>query len=152
MRTPLVAAFSCAAALALASASVPAPAETDAITVKPLALRQIMKELGRNMQVITDGISREDWALIEKTAPRVADHPQPPLSERLRIIAFAGTDAGRFKAHDGETHAAAEAVAKGARAKDGEATILAFQKLQAGCFNCHRQFRRPFVDHFYGAR
>ena len=111
-----------------------------------------MKELGRNMQAITDGISREDWALIEKTAPHVADHPQPPLSERLRLMAFAGTDAGRFKAYDGETRAAAEAVAKGASAKDGKATILAFQRLQTGCFNCHRQFRKPFVDHFYGAR
>ncbi len=152
MRTPFVAAFSWVAGLALASASVPAPAGTDANTVTPLALRQIMKELGRNMQAITDGISREDWALIEKTAPHVADHPQPPLSERLRLMAFAGTDAGRFKAYDGETRAAAEAVAKGASAKDGKATILAFQRLQTGCFNCHRQFRKPFVDHFYGAR
>lgn len=152
MRTHLVAALSLVAGLGLASASAPAPAETDAQAPKPLALRNIMKELGRNMQVITDGISREDWALIEKTVPRVAEHPQPPLSERLRIMAFAGTDAGRFKAHDGETHTAAEAVANGARAKDGEATILAFQRLQTGCFNCHREFRKPFVEHFYGAR
>jgi len=74
------------------------------------------------------------------------------MSERLRILAFAGTDAGRFKAYDGETNMAAEALAKGARAKDGEVTILAFQKLQSSCFNCHREFRKPFVEHFYGAQ
>ncbi|MCC7062160.1 MAG: cytochrome c [Planctomycetes bacterium] len=152
MRTLLVAATILVAGFALAAANAPAPAETDAQAPKPLALRSIMKELGRNMQVITDGISREDWALIEKTAPRVADHPQPPMSERLRILAFAGTDAGRFKAYDGETNMAAEALAKGARAKDGEVTILAFQKLQSSCFNCHREFRKPFVEHFYGAQ
>jgi len=152
MRTPLVATWGLVAGLALAAAPAPAPADTDAPAPKPLALRSIMQELGRNMQLITDGIAREDWALVEKTAPRVADHPQPPLSERLRILAFAGTDAGRFKAHDGNTHAAAQALAESASAKDGEATILAFQQLQRACFHCHREFRQPFVEHFYGAR
>lgn len=151
-RGPFVAAFGLVAGLAMASASAQAPAENDVQGRRPLALRNIMKELGKNMQVITDGISREDWALIEKIAPRVAEHPQPPLSESLRILVFAGTEVGRFKAHDGETHAAAEAVARGASAKDGAATILAFQKLQTSCFNCHREFRKPFVEHFYGAR
>ena len=49
---------------------------------EPLALQKIMKDLGNNMQVITDGISRGDWALVEKTAPLIADHPQPPFSEK----------------------------------------------------------------------
>lgn len=152
MRTPLVAALSLVAGLALAAANAPATAEPDAQAAQPLALRQIMNALGQNMQVITDGISRGEWALVEQAAVRVADHPQSPLSERLRVMAFVGTNAGKFKAYDGETHSAAEAVAKSARAKDGEATILAFQSLQTGCFNCHREFRKPFVEHFYGAR
>jgi len=152
MRTPLVAALSLVAGLALAAANAPAPVETDAQAAKPLALRNIMRELGGNMQVITDGISRGDWALVEQAAVRVADHPQSPVSERLRIMTFVGTNASKFKAYDGETHGAAEAVAKSARARDGEATILAFQQLQTGCFNCHREFRKPFVEHFYGAR
>jgi cytochrome c556 len=152
MRTPLVVALSLVSGLALAAANAPATAEPDAQATQPLALRNIMKALGQNMQVITDGISRGEWALVEQAAVRVAEHPQPPLPERLRIVAFAGTNAGRFKAHDGDTQAAAEAVAKSARAKDGEATILAFQSLQTGCFNCHREFRKPFVEHLYGAR
>ncbi|MDP1901028.1 MAG: cytochrome C [Rubrivivax sp.] len=144
--------MSLVAGLALAAPNAPAPVEADAQAAKPLALRNIMRELGGNMQVITDGISRGDWALVEQAAGRVADHPQSPVSERLRIMSFVGTNAGKFKAYDGETHSAAEAVAKGARARDGETTILAFQKLQTGCFNCHREFRKPFVEHFYGAR
>src|SRR3989339_1659686 len=36
---------------------------------EPLALQQVMKDLGKNMQVITDGISRGDWDQVGKTAP-----------------------------------------------------------------------------------
>ena len=42
---------------------------------EPLELQKVMKELGKNMQVITDGISREDWELVAKTAPLIAAHP-----------------------------------------------------------------------------
>ncbi|MDP2760028.1 MAG: cytochrome C [Sideroxyarcus sp.] len=127
-------------------------AATGAQAVEPLALQQIMKELGKNMQVITDGISREDWELVEKTAPLIADHPQPPFSEKMRIMGFMGTNMGRFKAHDGETHEQAQAAGKAAKAKDGQGVILAFQKLQTSCYNCHSEFRKPFVEHFYGIK
>ena len=36
----------------------------DATRVEPLALRKIMQELGRNMQAITDAISREEWVQV----------------------------------------------------------------------------------------
>ena len=130
-------------------------AATGAQAVEPLALQQIMKDLGKNMQVITDGISREDWELVEKTAPLIADHPQPPFSEKMRIMGFMGTNMGKFKAHDGETHAQAQAAgnaAKAAKAKDGQGVILAFQKLQSSCYSCHSEFRKPFVAHFYGKK
>ena len=45
----------------------------------------------------------------------------------------------------------AQAVGKAAKAKDGQGVILAFQKLQTSCYNCHSEFRKPFVEHFYGA-
>lgn len=127
-------------------------AETDAEPAKALALRSIMKELGSNMQVITDGISREDWALIEKTAPLIADHPQPPISEKLRIISFMGGDIGRFKGYDEGTHKTAEELKQAAGTKDGHSVISAFQRLQETCYGCHRQFRGPFLKHFYPTR
>jgi len=136
--------FVITACLMLASAGVQA--------AEPLALQKVMKDLGINMQVITDGISRGDWELVEKTASLVADHPQPPLAEKMRIVSFVGTNMGKFKAFDGETHDQAEAVARAAKIKDGQGVILAFQKLQTSCYNCHSEFRKPFVEHFYGAR
>ncbi|MBZ0097327.1 MAG: cytochrome c [Sulfuricella sp.] len=119
---------------------------------EPLALQKVMKDLGKNMQTITDGISREDWELVEKTAPLIADHPQPPMMEKMRIMSFVGTNMGKFKAHDGETHDQAQAAGKAAKAKDGPGVILAFQKLQTSCYNCHSEFRKPFVVHFYGKK
>lgn len=127
-------------------------AASGAHAAEPLALQKVMKDLGKNMQVITDGISREDWEVIEKTAPLIASHPQPPLTEKMRIMAFFGTKMSKFKAHDEETHAQAEALGRAAKAKDGPAVILAFQKLQMSCYGCHSEFRKPFVEHFYGKK
>lgn len=133
----------------LATVNANSWADDNAVTTS-LALRKIMKGLGMNMQAITDGISRGDWALVEKTAQLVADHPQPPLGEKMRIMGFVGTNMGKFKAHDAETHDQAQAVGQAAKAKDGPGVILVFQKLQTSCYNCHSEFRKPFVAHFYG--
>lgn len=138
--------------LTLAAAACLVLAVTGVQAAEPLALQKVMKDLGVNMQVITDGISRGDWERVEKAASLVADHPRPPLSEKMRIIRFVGTDMGKFKAFDGETHDQAQAVAKAAKVQDGQGVILAFQKLQTSCYNCHSAFRKPFVEHFYGAR
>ncbi len=126
-------------------------AASGAHAAEPLALQKIMQELGKNMQLITDGISREDWALVEKTAPLIADHPQPPLAEKMRIMRFVGTNMGKFKAYDGETHDQAQALGRAAKAKDGPGVILSFHKLQTSCYNCHSEFRKPFMAHFYGS-
>ena len=124
----------------------------DAGKAKPLALRKIMQDLSKNIQTITDGISREDWELVENTAPLIADHPQPPMSEEMRIMGFMGTNMGKFKTYDGETNDQAQALGKAAKAKDGPGVILAFQKLQTSCYNCHSEFRKPFVAHFHGKK
>ncbi|MFZ5510200.1 MAG: cytochrome c [Pseudomonadota bacterium] len=119
-------------------------------TAEPLVLQKIMKDMGRNMQLVTDGISREDYEAVEQAAVAIADHPQPPLGEKARIIGFIGSNMGRFKAYDGETHDNAMTLAKAAREKNGQGAIDAFHKLQGSCLACHTAFRKPFVDHFYG--
>lgn len=124
----------------------------DAGKAKPLALRKIMQDIGKNMQVITDGISREDWELVAKIAPLVADHPQPPLGEKMRILRFVGTDAGKFKGYDEKTHQAAQALGQAATREDGPAVISAFAKLQNNCLACHQGFRESFLEHFYDKR
>ena len=152
MKSPLAATLSLLAGLAIMAGGGQLLADPIASSAKPLALRNIMKDLGKNAQAITEGVSHEDWPQVEKAALLIADHPQPPLSEKMRIMSFAGTRIGKFKSYDGETHDAAKTVAKAAQTGDGEGVILAFQKLQTACHSCHQAFREPLVKHFYETR
>ncbi len=125
-------------------------AVSHAQAAEPLELQKVMKELGKNMQVITDGISREDWELVAKTAPMIAEHPQPPMSEKVRIMSFMGAKMSDFKAFDTKTHEAAHDLLHATHEKNGQKVIDAFQKVQSACLSCHQTFRAPFVAHFYG--
>lgn len=118
----------------------------------PLALRKIMQDMGKNMQAITDGISREDWDMVARVAPLIADHPQPPLTEKMRILSFVGSDAGKFRSYDEKTHQAAQALEQAAVRSDGKAVISSFATLQNSCLACHQSFRKPFLEHFYVQR
>lgn len=117
---------------------------------KPLALRKIMQDLGKNMQVIADGISREDWEMVAEVAPLIAEHPQPPLAEKMRILSFVGSDAAKFKSHDERAHQAAQVLEQDAVRSNGQSVISSFATLQNSCLACHQSFRKPFLEHFYG--
>lgn len=119
---------------------------------EPLVLRSIMRDLGKRMEIVTHGIAHEDWELVEETARLIAEHPKPPLLEKTRILGFVGTDLGKFKAYDEDTHQAARTLEEAAARRDGQRAIAAFANLQNSCLACHQAFRRPFVEHFYGQR
>ncbi len=136
--------FFYSACLALAISSAQA--------ASPVVLHKIMEDLGKNMQAITDGISREDWVLVEKNAAQIVGQPQPPLNEKVSLLGFMGTQMWKFKAYEGEKVDAALALGKAAKAKDGPRVILAFQKLQTSCYNCHSEFRKPLVEYFSGTK
>ena len=119
---------------------------------KPMALRTIMERLGRDMQAVTGAISKEDWPLVAELAPRIANHAEPPMSEKMRILAWLGADAGKFRGLDGQVHDAATAMGEAAQRNDGQAVIAAFSKTQQSCLACHQSYRRSFVEKFYGSR
>ena len=133
----------------LASICLQASAD-DIEKTKPLALRKIMKDMGENMESIVGSISREDWEKVKVIAPLIANHPQPPLGEKVRILSFVGADAGNFKGYDEKIHHAAQALEAAAVRRDGQAVISSFATLQNNCLACHQSFRKPFVEHFYG--
>jgi cytochrome c556 len=121
----------------------------DAEKAKPLALRKIMQEMGKSMQAITDGISREDWEVVARMAPLIAHHPQPPLAEKLRILSFVGSEAGKFKGYDEKISQTAQVLEQAAVHGNGQSVISSFATLQNSCLACHQSFRKPFVEHFY---
>lgn len=136
--------------LAVSSALALAPALTHAADrTEPLALRGIMQDMKRDMQTITGAIAEEDWKTIVELAPKIATHPEPPLGEKMRVMAYLGTDAAKFKGFDAQTHQAAQALETAAKQADGLGAIAAFAKVQSSCLACHQNFRSSFVSHFY---
>lgn len=81
---------------------------------KPMTLQGVMEKLGRDMQAVTGAISKEDWVVVAELAPKIAHHTEPPLSEKMRILTWLGTDAGKFRAFDEQTREAANAMGKAA--------------------------------------
>lgn len=134
------------AAAILASSALTVAAQA----AEPLAFQGVMKDLGKHTQTIAGAIAYEDWELVERTAPLIAAHPQPPAAEKARIFSFIGSNMGAFKAFDLQTHEAAHEMEHAAHAKDGVQVIAALQKMQTACLGCHQAFRKPFVEHFYG--
>lgn len=126
--------------------TITAPAQAD----EPLALQGVMKDLGKHMQTIAGAIAYEDWVQVANIAPLIAAHPQPPIAEKARIISFMGSDMGKFKSFDMQTHEAAHEMEHAAHEHNGVQVIAAFQKVQASCLACHQAFRKPFAEHFYG--
>ncbi len=117
---------------------------------KPLALRTVMQQLERDMQSVTGAISREDWAQVATLAPDIGSHAEPPLREKMRILAWLGTDASKFRGFDKQTHEAAQAMGEAAARSDGQAVIVGFAKVQQSCLACHQGYRQSFKEHFYG--
>lgn len=116
---------------------------------EPMALRLIMQDLELNMQRIASAIVREDLATVAELAPLVADHDEPPMTEKMRILSFMGSDAGAFKSLDGVTHDTAMMLKEVAENDDGDAVIKTYADLLESCVACHQKFKQPFVDHFY---
>jgi cytochrome c556 len=116
-----------------------------------MALRGIMRDMGREAAALADGLMREDYALVERAALKVAEHPQPPPEERARIITWLGARAVRFRGYDQEVHGNGQAVAAAARQRQPKAALEAFHKLQSACMACHLEFRQPYLAQFYGS-
>lgn len=142
-----------AVALTVALLAVAAPLRVPAAEpAKPMVLQNVMVKLGRDMQAVTGAISREDWAAVAELAPGIARHAEPPMSEKLRILAWLGTDAGRFRGFDEQVHEAAEAMGEAATRADGQAVIAHFGRVQQSCLACHQGFRKSFQEHFHEKR
>ncbi len=117
---------------------------------EPMVLRKIMQVMSKDMQAVTDAISREQWHKVATIAPEIGNHPQPPFIEKTRILRFVGSDANTFRAYDKNTQHIALTLKQAAIANDANAVILSFAELQKSCFSCHQRFREAFVVHFYG--
>lgn len=118
-------------------------------TPQALHLKRVMQNLSKHMQSTTDAIAREDWDMVVKLAPQIGQHEEPPTAEKLRILAYLGKDAARFRSYDHKTHEAADEMRQAALKQDGKAVIKAYSAIQNNCLACHSNFRSGFQKHFY---
>lgn len=118
-------------------------------TPQALHLKRVMQNLSKHMQSTTDAIAREDWDMVVRLAPQIGQHEEPPTAEKLRILAYLGKDAARFRSYDHKTHEAADEMRQAALKQDGKAVIKAYSAIQNNCLACHSNFRSGFQKHFY---
>lgn len=114
-----------------------------------MELRAVMQDMGRDLQVVVDAISREDWTKVADAAGRIVSHAQPSDGEKTRIITFFGPDMGHFKSFDSQTGEAARQIEQAAREGKPQEVIDSVARLQTSCLGCHQAFRERFVVRFY---
>lgn len=140
-----------ASALALVGALALGPVMAQgADQPKPMALRGIMLQLETDMNAVNGAISQKDWKTVAELAPKIANHAEPPLLEKVRILAWLNIDAPKFRGYDVKAKDEAAAMGEAARKGDGQAVVADYARIQQSCLGCHNQFRQKFIAHFYG--
>ncbi len=116
---------------------------------EPMKIREIMQGMQVNMQQIEQGIAQKDWELVSQNSLLIAEHPAPPLFEKLRIFAYINTEMGAFKKLDKKTHTTAKELAELVLQNDKGNVELKFTQLRESCEQCHQVFREEFQAYFY---
>ena len=111
------------------------------VSAETLTLKSVMQQLGKDLAEMNHGILIEDYATIERTAMRIAEHPKPALVQRKAIMAKLGPDTATFKEYDGIVHNSAKAISEAAKTSDMLAIMEQQQQLFNGCIQCHSTFR-----------
>src|SRR3546814_11705457 len=62
-----------------------------------MGMRTVTKVLGRNLEAVTGGIPRVDWALVEEIATRVAHTAHAAAEEHMLILTRAGAAARQVR-------------------------------------------------------
>lgn len=103
-------------------------------------LKSIMIGLGQSMNSLNDGIFKEDYDLIQKSALKIAIHPQPKA--QLPVIAKTlGKEISQFKSYDMKVHDSAMEIAKLAKKKDMFKILESHKVIMENCVSCHKPFR-----------
>ncbi len=104
-------------------------------------MAEVMQGLGENMARINEGIWREEFVAVGLAAEGIAEHPLPPLLQRLELLAALGTDASQFMKADKALQAAALALKEAAGKRRMGEVMSAYQVLQQRCVACHTWYR-----------
>lgn len=115
----------------------------------PMALQSIMEQMGVDLLSLTERMLHQDWPAVAKLAAALANHEEPPLQEKQRILAWLGKEASTFREFDIQVKAEAKQLEAGAHEQDTQAMLASLSQLQQSCVGCHASFRQPYLAHFY---
>ncbi|GEM_PF-873341 len=108
---------------------------------KELSLKDLMIQLGKDMNGINDGIWQEDFPAIASSAAAISGHPHVGASTRARLKKTLGKDMMLFGKGDKKVHDTALRLGEAAKAKDMKLVLTELTNLQNGCVECHASFR-----------
>ncbi len=107
----------------------------------PKNFKEVMQRIELNMSKIVGHIMREEFDEIVQLAEQVANHDEPPLTHRMKLIAELGTDFIDFKSHDDNVHINSVAMQEAAKRKDLDSVIINYGKTMQSCNHCHKKYR-----------
>ena len=109
-------------------------------------MKSVMQQLTKDMQTLFGHIMKDEFEEIEKYAEKVANHDEPPVTHRLRIIGSLGTSFPAFKAHDDNVHINAMALKKAASERNIEGVLSHYAKVTSSCNDCHKEYRKQIQE------
>lgn len=113
---------------------------------EPMSLVAIMGLMITEIQQVGHGIFNENYALIEKSAAGIADHP-PIRTEDLQLVKETlGQQAEKFEQLDEQVHHHADSMRLAAGRKDMDEILRQYSVVQHGCVECHARFRSRIVN------
>lgn len=105
------------------------------------AMNRIMLGLSEGMTQINAGIWRDDYRSVAAGATSIAEHPMPPLMQRLKLLAELGADSPAFMRADDAMRAAAQDLKEAAEEKRVDEVLVHYKQLHQRCVDCHRWYR-----------
>ncbi len=108
---------------------------------EPKSFRDVMIYMGEHYTKVTQGILKQDYQQLANAANVIAFHPEPPLAQRMKIIAKLGGDFLDFKSWDDKVHLSATALAQAAKDEDINAVLEHNAAMLKNCTACHIKYR-----------
>jgi cytochrome c556 len=105
------------------------------------SLKAIMQGLQASMATLHLALWLEEFEAVAAAAREVADHPQVPAAERLRIQSVLEDDFAAFAAADRRVHDTSLRLRDAALQRDTAAVLSALADVHVGCVACHTRFR-----------
>ena len=110
------------------------------------SLIPMMQQLLADMQMVDKGIYMEQYALVEKGAGDIANHPSMTQRDKQIIKKTLGKQMQQFVAFDMTVHHHADSIRIAAVQENMKKILRHYRIVQQGCVNCHSNYRKKISE------